>query len=99
MSSLITDETAVMLYFYNDLCAPCLALRPKVEQLLKDSFPQLKLMKINAAEHPDLAAKYQVFSAPAILVFFEGQEYIRESKNVSISELHDKIGRLYKLLF
>lgn len=66
----INEEIPLMLYFYNDLCPPCQALRPKVEQLVKEKFALLKLIKVNAAEQPELAAKYQVFSAPTILVFF-----------------------------
>jgi thioredoxin-like negative regulator of GroEL len=99
MSIQIPEEIPVMLYFYNDLCAPCKILRPKVEQLLNEEFTQIKLLKINTAENPALAAKYEVFSAPTILVFFEGLEYIRESKYISISELHSKIYRFYSMIY
>ena len=36
---LIENEQALLLYFYNDDCAPCLSLRPKVLELVKKSFP------------------------------------------------------------
>lgn len=99
MDNQFPEEIPVMLYFYNDLCAPCKALRPKVELMLKEEFTEMKLIKINTAENPEFAAKYLVFSAPTLLVFFEGKEYIRESKNISIIELHDKVKRLYNMLY
>ena len=99
IQNLITDETAVLLYFYNDSCAPCLILRPKVKELVETEFPKMDFRLINAAENPAASAEYGVFASPTLLVFFEGKEYIRESKNISISELHDKIERYYSMIF
>jgi thiol-disulfide isomerase/thioredoxin len=99
IQNLVTDKIAVMLYFYNDNCAPCIVLRPKVQGMVKDYFPNLDLRLINAGQFPAASAQYGVFSSPTLLVFFEGKEYIRESKNISISELHDKIERIYSMVF
>ncbi len=36
---LISSSTpALLLYFYNDSCAPCVVLRPKIEELLNELF-------------------------------------------------------------
>ncbi len=99
IQTLITDKTAVLLYFYNDSCAPCKVLRPKVMELIESDFPKIEFQLINAEKYPMTTAEYSVFSSPTILVFFEGKEYIRESKNISISELHDKIERYYRMVF
>ncbi len=99
IQSLITDKTAVLLYFYNDNCAPCVMLRPKVQGMVNEYFPKLDLRLINAEQFPATSAQYGVFASPTLLVFFEGKEYIRESKNISISELHDKIERIYNMAF
>jgi thiol-disulfide isomerase/thioredoxin len=95
----IIDNQALMLYFYNDSCAPCKVLRPKVQELVKIEFPQMDFLFINAEQYLATAAEYGVFASPTILVFFEAKEYIRESKNISISELHDKIERIYNMVF
>lgn len=99
IESLITDNSAVLLYFYNDNCAPCKILRPKVQELIHDNFPNIEFRLINAELFPATSAQFGVFASPALLVFFDGKEYIRESKNISISELHDKIDRIYKMIF
>lgn len=99
IEKLITDKTAVLLYFYNDNCAPCKVLRPKVHEMAVTDFPEIDFHLINAEQFPALSAQFGVFSSPTILIFFEGKEYIRESKNISISELHDKINRIYKMIF
>jgi len=95
----IKEKKAVLLYFYNDNCAPCKVLRPKVQDLVEAEFPEIHFLLVNAEQFPETAAEYGVFSSPTLLVFFEGKEFIRESKNISISELHNKIERIYKLAF
>jgi len=34
----IEKEKALMVYFFNDECAPCISLRPKVKRLIEDAF-------------------------------------------------------------
>ena len=99
IQSLISDKTIVLLYFYNDNCAPCKVLRPKVQEMVIEDFPNIKFQLINAEQYPATSAEYGVFASPTLLIFIEGKEYIRESKNISVSELHDKIERYYNMVF
>jgi hypothetical protein len=39
----IEKEKARLVYFYNDDCAPCISFRPKVKDLMVNSFPEMKL--------------------------------------------------------
>jgi len=95
----VETKQAVLLYFFNDNCMPCKVLRPKIQKLVEDEFPEMHFQLINSEAFPATAAEYGIFSSPAILVFFEAKEYIRESKNISISELYDKIQRIYTMIF
>ncbi len=95
----VNEQTAIIVYFYNDDCPPCISLRPKVERLIKDTFPKMNLVWVNSKNHPEIPAHYSVFANPTILVFFEGKEFKRFSKYVSISELEQAIERYYKLVF
>jgi thiol-disulfide isomerase/thioredoxin len=99
IENLIAEKIAVLLYFYNDNCVPCKILRPKVRKMVEDDFPEIEFRLINTEQFPSTSAHYGVFASPTLLVFFEGKEYIRESKNISISELHDKIERIYTMLY
>ncbi|MBK7171716.1 MAG: thioredoxin family protein [Bacteroidales bacterium] len=95
----VAENPAIMLYFFNDNCPPCLALRPKVENLVNEVFPKMKLIFINAAAHPELAAGYSIFGAPTLLVYFDGKEVFRESKYVSVDSMKERIERYYHLIF
>ncbi len=99
LQSLINEELAVMIYFYNDDCPPCFSLRPKVESLVADQYPKMKLIFINSKNHPEIPAEYSVFSNPAILLFFDGKETRRFSKYITVDELSLSIERYYNLIF
>ena len=93
------EETAVLAYFSTDICNVCKVLKPKVEQLIKSEFPKIKLVYIKSDVLPEVAAQNQVFAAPTIVIFFEGREYIRKSRNIGIGELEREIKRPYSMIF
>jgi thioredoxin 1 len=95
----IREEKALLIYFYNDACAPCFTLRPKVAKLLNNEYPEMKSLMIDSEANPLITAHFMVFSALTLLVYFEGREHSRFSKFVSIEQLSEAIGRTYSLLF
>jgi thioredoxin-like negative regulator of GroEL len=95
--NILAEKQGVMLYFYNDRCAPCISLRPKVIKLIESQFPKIELVFVNSEENTLVSAHYNVFSNPTIILFIEGREYFRHSKYISEHQLAGQIGRLYKL--
>jgi len=93
------QNKALLLYFFNNNCAPCLSLRPKVEQLIGEEFPLMKLIMVDSAVSPDANAHFGVFANPTLLVFFEGNEFYRLSKYMSVQQIEENISRPYQLLF
>lgn len=96
---MIDNEDAILVYFYNNNCAPCISLRPKVEELIKSDFPKMKLVFVNSEENMEIPAAYSVFSNPTLVIFLEGKEYRRESKYISIPQLSEAIERPYNMMF
>ncbi len=92
-------EPALLAYFSTEVCNVCKVLKPKVAELIKSEFPNIKLAYIKSDKLPEVAAQNQVFAAPTILVFLDGREYIRKSRNIGIGELHQEIERPYSMMF
>ncbi|WP_255434152.1 co-chaperone YbbN [Carboxylicivirga sp. M1479] len=90
---------AELKYFSHQRCSVCKVLKPKIEELLKAKFPKVKFEYVDIELEPSVAADHQVFTAPTILVFFEGKEYYRFARNLSIEQLESSISRPYQLLF
>lgn len=95
----LKSNIAVLFYFSTKSCAVGEALEPKVYDVLNTDFPNIKYFKIDLNFSPELSAHYNAFMEPTILVFFEGKETIRKSRNISIFELDENINRYYKLIF
>ena len=96
---LVISSDALLLYFSHEGCNVCKVLRPKIEHLLINDYPKLQFKYINTVHEAELSAQFQVFTVPTVLVYFEGKEYFRFSRNIGLSQLEDAIKRPYQLLF
>ena len=97
--SLIEEKPAVLLYFWGEHCNVCHALQPKLFAAMQNHFPKVELVSVNVGEYADIAAHFRVFSIPTAILFFDGREFERVGRNVSIPALVEKIRRPYELLF
>jgi thioredoxin-like negative regulator of GroEL len=95
----IEDESAILIYFTSPNCNICKTLKPKVREMVASKFPLLKIHVVDIASNKEIAGKYQIFTVPVILVYFEGKEFLRKVRNFSISELEKEIERPYQLFF
>ena len=95
----ISTKKGVLIYFSHEQCNVCKVLKPKVHQLLQDIFPKMEMFYADTVINPEIAAQNSVFTVPTILVFFEGKEFIRKSRNVGVEELRLAINRPYELMF
>jgi len=95
----IEQNDAVLLYFSGKNCAVCKALQPKIHDLFTENFPKIEQIYISADIYPEIAAYFSIFTVPSLLVYFEGKETKRESRNISVDQLAQKTKRLYELYF
>lgn len=98
LKSRLKKETALVLYFSSPSCSVCHVLRPKLMEALAKTYPAIARCHIDIALTPEIAADFQVFSAPTIMVFFEGREFIRKGRAVSVEALLEEIRRPYELM-
>lgn len=96
---LVKSERAVVAFFYSDACAVCHTLKPKAGHLFRERFPEIKRTAVNVGRIPELAAQNTVFTAPVMIVFFDGHEFLRRAGSFSLSELHAQISRPYRFMF
>ena len=90
---------AVCFYLSTPECNVCKVLKPKVTEMLEVDFPSIFFCYVDLNEAKEISGQLSIFSVPTILVYFEGKETIRASRNVHLDELREQIGRYYKLIF
>jgi thiol-disulfide isomerase/thioredoxin len=98
VNEFISNNEMTLLYFSSKSCTVCGSMFPKVEKMLK-SYPNIKSVNIDVDKSTEAAGQYLIFSLPAILVYVNGKETIREARIISILELEKAIKRYYKLIF
>jgi len=94
----LNSNDAVMLYFSAPTCNVCHALKPKLTEAIMDNFPTFIIESIDISQTPEIASHFSVFAIPTVLVFFEGREFLRKSRHMSVGEVVDTIKRPYSFM-
>ena len=95
----IEGSDAIMLYFSTPQCRVCKVLKPKIYEMLQQNYPKIEMHYVDTEKTPEAGGQFSVFAAPTIILFLDGKEFIRQSRNIGISELAALIERPYSLFF
>ena len=71
-AEVLGSEGPVLVDFWADWCGPCHAVAPVLDQIVEER-SELRLVKVNIDEEPELARRYGVMSIPT-MILFEGGE-------------------------
>jgi len=93
------SNKAVCFYLSTPECNVCKVLKPKIIDVLENDFPGIFFCYVDLSIAKEISGQLSVFSVPTILVYFEGKETIRVSRNVHLEELCEQIERYYKMIF
>jgi len=69
----LQSKSPVVVDFWAQWCAPCLAADPILEELSKDYDGKVSFAKVNVDENGPLAVRYGIAAIPTMLIFKGGQ--------------------------
>jgi thioredoxin 1 len=72
-TEVLGSETPVIVDFWAEWCGPCRAVSPILEQIAEERAGELRVVKVNIDEEPELQQRYGILSIPTILLFKEGE--------------------------
>ena len=90
-SEVLESDKKVLVDFNADWCGPCRMLRPIIDEVA-ESTDDVKFVSINIDNEEELAAKYNIFSIPCLILFDKGQEIKRSVGLISRDEIEKIIG-------
>ncbi len=73
----LQSEVPVVVDFWATWCGPCQLQSPELAKFERAHEGQVKTVKINVDEQPELAAQFGVTSIPTLIGFKNGQESVR----------------------
>lgn len=68
----LQSELPVLVDFWAEWCAPCLAIAPTIDEIATLYSGKIKVAKINIEENPQLPQKYGVRGIPTLILFKQG---------------------------
>jgi thioredoxin len=72
-TEVLESEGPVLVDFWAEWCGPCHAVAPVLDQIAEERAGELRLVKVNIDEEPELAQRYGIMSIPT-MILFEGGE-------------------------
>ena len=72
LSEVMNSEKKVLLDFWAPWCGPCRMVLPIIEEIAEEN-EDIKVVKINVDEEPELANQFGVMTIPTLYVFKNGE--------------------------
>ncbi len=71
-TEVLANSQTVLVDFYADWCGPCKMLSPVIDEIAAEH-PEVKVVKLNVDNAPEIASRYGVMSIPTLIVFKAGK--------------------------
>ena len=90
----VKSEKPVLVDFWAPWCMPCKIIAPAVEKIAGEMKSQVKVMKANVDESPEIATHLSIFNIPTLVLFKSGEEIARIVGVNSKEAIENKIKSL-----
>lgn len=87
------SELPLVVDFWAPWCGPCRMMAPAFATAAQQLEPNVRFLKVNTDEVPELAGRYSIRGIPTVVVFKQGKEIARQSGAMSAQQLQQWLSR------
>lgn len=80
-------QVPVLVDFYADWCAPCLAMAPAIDEFAHEHPGQVLVGKLDTDRNPEISARFNIRGIPTLIVFNQGRELRRQTGALGRAQL------------
>ncbi len=93
----LKEEKFAFIYLSQESCNVCSVTKPVFENLTK-KYQSATFTHIDLNNYEFAKGYFSVFTIPAILVYSEGKELLREARFFNFDEIEQKLDKYYDLI-
>jgi len=82
------NDIPLLVDFYSPACTPCMKMAPDFESVASSFALEVRFLKVNTQDYPELALSYGVNTLPTIIAFKKSQELNRFTSALSKEQLN-----------
>lgn len=85
------SDVPLLVDFYAPWCGPCQMMAGILEQVNAKMNQQVRIIKINTENYPQLASQYQVQALPTLVLFKQGEPALRIEGVLPVEQLVQRL--------
>lgn len=92
-NDIIKSDKLTLVDFFATWCGPCKTMHPVLEQLKSDLGDNIRIIKVDVDNNPELASQLFIQSVPTLMLYKNGEVVWRESGAMRLIELKSIIAQ------